>query len=210
MRTNARVWIVFVCLGLLFSACQKVAALLETSPREVHVTRLVLDDDKGNPRAVLEVGKDGAVVALYDAHGNQRAGLGETKEGPWLTLYDDRGARRIGLLVDGDGPKLSMYADSATEIVKLNNSIAEVPGVSSFGEVRVRKLTLVNDKNEERAILETTDAVDSSLRLMDKKGQDRFFFGVADTWTEVAMQDQNRKHIAFVVNRYGDTVWTLH
>ena len=69
---------------------------------------LFLRDEKGNTRAKLLVGKDGAVLFLNDEKGNTRAKLGAFDR-PVLWLSDENGKLRAALDVDKDGPSLELF-----------------------------------------------------------------------------------------------------
>lgn len=88
--------IVALCLGvgLLAWASGSGTVLAQTNasaPSEVRVSSLVLEDEDGMTRAVLEATEDGTTLRLSDENGTVRVGLGAFGDGPAMGLYDENG-----------------------------------------------------------------------------------------------------------------------
>ncbi len=85
-----------LCLGIgglvwAFGPDTVVAQLDATTPNEVRASRLVIEDEDGTTRALLEATKGGTTLRLSDENGTLRIGLGAFGDGPALGLYDERG-----------------------------------------------------------------------------------------------------------------------
>jgi len=80
--------------------------------RETGAKRFVLVDEKGKPRAVLGMNKDGPGLALLDEKGNVRASLGLTEIGPVLALLDEEGRSRAVLRASREGPGLALLDEN--------------------------------------------------------------------------------------------------
>jgi hypothetical protein len=75
---------------------------------EVRARRIVLADDQGRERGVLQMAADGPTLVLCDAMGKVRATLSAIASGPGLALYDAEGKGRAALVVLADGPRLAL------------------------------------------------------------------------------------------------------
>jgi len=113
-----------------------IAAQSNISP-EIRARQIVLIDEKGKPRCILAMGKegpglalsdengemrsllridaDGAGLSLYDENGKPRAVLDADRNGSGLALYDETGKPRAGLFVGKDGPKLTLFDKKGKE-----------------------------------------------------------------------------------------------
>ena len=60
-------------------------------PDELRVKRLVLQDDEGRKRAVLEMSDGGPGLFLFDAEGKQRAAVALDKDGSPVVLNEESG-----------------------------------------------------------------------------------------------------------------------
>jgi hypothetical protein len=83
-----------------------------TVHRETGAKRFVLVDEKGKPRAILGMNKDGPGLALLDEKGNVRVSLGLTEVGPVLALLDEEGRSRAVLRVTKEGPGLALLDEN--------------------------------------------------------------------------------------------------
>ena len=76
---------------------------------EIHVKRLILDDEQGRPRAVLGITKIGPFMKLLDEAGKSSIVMIVSKEGTGLALYDVAGNQRVSIgattLITVKGPK---------------------------------------------------------------------------------------------------------
>jgi len=85
---------------------------------EVRARRLVLVDDEGRERAMLDMDEDAPVLCLCDEAGEVRAALGVNEDGPRLYLLDpDAASEACAVLgVDKNGPQLNLY-DAAGKVI---------------------------------------------------------------------------------------------
>ena len=80
--------------------------------REDRAKRFVLVDDKGSPRAILGMNKDGPGLAFLDGNGSVWASLGLTEVGPVLALLGGTGNTRAVLRVTREGPGLALLDEN--------------------------------------------------------------------------------------------------
>ena len=79
-----------------------------TVHRETGAKRFVVVDEKGKPRAILGMNKDGPGLALLDEKGNVRASMGLTEVGPVIALLDEGGKSLAVLKATTDGTGLAL------------------------------------------------------------------------------------------------------
>jgi len=80
----------------------------------IRAEAFIVEDENGKDRIMLNVTKDGPILALFDEKGKIRAGLGVVKTGLWLWLYDENGASkpRAALGISPFGPSLTLYDEN--------------------------------------------------------------------------------------------------
>jgi len=100
----------FLALTLMFlnSGGPAQARKSPTAHRETGAKRFVVVDEKGRPRAILGMNKDGPGVALLDEKGNVRASMGLTEVGPVIALLDEGGKSLAVLKATTDGTGLAL------------------------------------------------------------------------------------------------------
>ncbi len=116
----------FLPVNLIHTVPHARAQDLTTVPDTIFARNFILEDEKGNPRASLSMGKEGpnltlfsekkipaaslnvSGLGLYDEKGKTRIGLTLIKDGPGLSLYDEKGNLRVGLNVLRPGPTLGL------------------------------------------------------------------------------------------------------
>jgi hypothetical protein len=81
-------------------------------PYEIRAQQIVLVDEKGNPRCILNMGKDGPGLTLSDNNGEMRSILSVDANESRLSLYDKKGDPRAVLSVDDNGVGLALYDES--------------------------------------------------------------------------------------------------
>jgi hypothetical protein len=82
--------------------------------RETRAKRFVLVDEKGKPRAILGMNKEGPGLALPDENGKVRASIGVTGVGPVIALLDEGGNSRAVLRATTEGPGLALLHENGS------------------------------------------------------------------------------------------------
>jgi hypothetical protein len=82
-----------------------------TAHRETRAKGFVLVDEKGKPRAILGMNKEGPGLALLDEKGQARATMGLTEVGPVLALLGEGNSRAI-LRMTKEGPGLALLDEN--------------------------------------------------------------------------------------------------
>ena len=132
------------------------AALYSKGERVV----LALQDQNEKPRAVLDLGKDGAPsLRLFDEDGKARAGLSHRATGgSLLTLRDSNGKSRAMFITRPDGsPGLSLMDANSKERVLLTTKKGGEP-----------ILSMMDSSAHERMTLDLDDEGYATLALLDK------------------------------------------
>ena len=83
-----------------------------TFHRETGAKRFVLVDEKGKPRAILGMNKEGPGLAFLDEKGKVRASMGLTEVGPVLALLDEEGHSRAILRATREGSGLALLDEN--------------------------------------------------------------------------------------------------
>ena len=85
----------------------------------IRVRELILEDEKGMPRAMLTVTEAGPGLKLSDEKGNPRAGLGVTEAGPGLVLFNKNSETHLVLFVVAAGPGLVLFDENGMSCATL-------------------------------------------------------------------------------------------
>jgi hypothetical protein len=129
------------------------------APKVIRANQFILEDENGNPRAVLKTEKDGPRLALFDENGKFRVALTANKDTSALALADENGKFRAGLRVDKkDGPELALFDENGKFRVTL--------GANKDGP----RLALLDENGKPRAAL-TANKDTSALALWDETGK---------------------------------------
>jgi len=148
------VWILAGTFGPTMAAAPAGGAAV----REVRANRFVVEDENGNVRATLDVGKDGPSLDLRDENGKIRAMLTVWKDRPSLDLRDENGKMRAMLDVGKDGMGLHLRDEKGKVRVALR--------VDKDGPA----LALADKNGETRAVLDVGKD-GPGLALADEKGK---------------------------------------
>ncbi len=122
----------------------------------IRANAFILEDEKGQTRAVLSMSENGPYLSLVDENGKIRALLSVDKDGPALFLRDDKGQRRVGLGISEDRASLALYGGEGELGAGLRLG-KDGPGLGLFDE-----------KGEPRAGLRVTEN-GARLSLFDEK-----------------------------------------
>ncbi len=173
-----------------------------TEPTVIRATQFILEDESGKPRAMLNMTKDGPMLALYDENGKHRVGLGVGEKGPVLSLLDEIGNPRVGLVVEKDGPRLILRDETGKERAMLRMEKGG-PGLSLLDKTGKPRASLGMDKGvpglalwdgtgKPRAGLAVV-ADGPSLHLSDQKGKRRMVLGVVRDRPELTLYSEEEK-----------------
>jgi hypothetical protein len=110
-----------VAAGVFKTMITPVQAQGAGTAKVIRAEAFVVEDENGKDRIMLNVTKDGPILALFDEKGKVRAGLGVAKTGLWLWLYDEKGASkpRAALGISPFGPGLTLYDENIKPRVAL-------------------------------------------------------------------------------------------
>jgi hypothetical protein len=106
-------------------------------PFEIRAQQIALVDEKGMPRAVLSMGKDGPGLSLSDNNGEIRSIWSVDTNASRLSPYDQKGEPRAVVSVDDNGAGLALYDESGN------------PRAGLFQEKNGPQLTLFDKKGNE-------------------------------------------------------------
>lgn len=110
---------VVACIGAWIATARVGVAHAQSMdgvPKVIRVSKLILDDGSGLPRAFLGVEENGPGLGLYDWYGRGRIMLMMDKGGPALYLSDKKGKTRAAVAVTEAGPKICLYGDDGKPI----------------------------------------------------------------------------------------------
>ena len=79
---------------------------------EIRASRIVLEDNEGRSRCIIEVSDGNPRIQLRDKSGIVRAGVAIGDDGPLLWLADENGKAQLGLSNLSQGPMLSLMDGS--------------------------------------------------------------------------------------------------
>jgi len=98
------------CLGVAVLAAVGIAAATSTSPvEEIRAKKIVILNDQGKTVGLLEAGKLGGGLALFDSNGNLRLIAGGEDGGGRLILMDSSGKEGVLAIADAaNGGKLNL------------------------------------------------------------------------------------------------------
>ena len=91
---------------------EKLERQLADAPKVIRSNEFILEDDKGNVRAVLAVTKYGPQLCLYDENGKTLFEL----TGAVLGMMDENGKTRVELAVLQDGAGMALYDEDGNFI----------------------------------------------------------------------------------------------
>jgi hypothetical protein len=160
---------------------------------------LVLRDEQGAVRALLDVNKDGHAFLVIGSENKARAMITVSGAGPMLTLSNEKISPGVLLILGKDGPKVDLSDEKGNDAIlsvndsqpglilrdeKLNGAIlsvkADIPGLvlseknGCSANLTVGKnhssLDLIDEEANTRSYLSVTKDK-QMLKLMDKKGK---------------------------------------
>ncbi len=98
--------------AVLETTAFRARAQVAGTAKQIRANDFVLEDQNGETRAILGVGKYGPSLTLYDENGKARAELGMFKNGPSLNLYDEKCNPRGMLAMIKDRPGLLLFDEN--------------------------------------------------------------------------------------------------
>ncbi len=104
--------LVVLATAWMLSPDKALAENAVKAPIIIHANTLILDDENGKARAMLNVTKDGPALFVYDKQSKTSVVLGVLKDGPVLAMLDENGEQRIGLDVKKDGTALNLFDET--------------------------------------------------------------------------------------------------
>lgn len=170
------VFLLVACLVLVWSDEARLTSAYaqNTISKQVRAKEFILEDEKGQTRAMLTVLKGVPSLSFVDENGQVCAVLVVSKSGPLLSLSDINGKPRVSLSV-GKGGSLEFYDENEKSRAKL-----------------VESALLLTDENENiRAMLNLRDN-GSGFGLYDGNGKTRAGITVSED-ARFMLFDENGK-----------------
>ena len=110
-RAERRYRLVLAGTGIVVLACAAIWVVLGAAGRAqaqnpgeagkvIRASKFILEDEKGELRAVLGMTDDGPRLGLYDEAGESGVEMAVLKDGPKLALHDEKGQTRVELSID--------------------------------------------------------------------------------------------------------------
>lgn len=110
-------------LWLLFAPKQPVSKAADGIPGEIRARSIIVEDDEGHPRIVLDAPYGNAQLAMMDYMGRRFASL-RNRPCATLDLSDSNGSERISLVAFDGGGSLYLYDANGWERAHLTVSSA--------------------------------------------------------------------------------------
>ncbi len=101
--------------------------------RALQGDKFMLQDDHGNNRAGLVMGKEGPALMFYDDHGKERAGLELSRNATALRFLGPTGKVQAGLSVETGGVAIGYY-DETGRVHAGSDALKNVVGFSLSNE----------------------------------------------------------------------------
>jgi len=145
--------------------------------------RLSLGDERGEARMILGVTGNGPAIFLLDEEGNSRLTVSLQKGSPGITLLDENGNSRFACSLDKDGPRMTLLDQKGKAIAGL-----------STGETG----PVLSPHNKTGSASLAASGEGPAVSLSDEHGRIRMFL----------MLDEDHGSVLSVTDERGKMIWS--
>ncbi len=174
-------------------------------PKVVRVTKLIVEDLAGRPRAALGTSNGEPVLHLLGEDGRERLTLCLVDGAPALALSDDNGRKRIALAFGNGNPGLLFFApDGETPSAVLDDDALAFKSPRGESMLKDDGLTLFDRGGIQRALL-----TESGLALLDERERLRAALVVHEGNPSLDLQYENGAEAINLSALDGDAALTV-